>query len=97
MNLFGAENFLGDTTNWGKSLPIIRGRVLEFKPVFNQLKVFNGDQELVDEANQLNERLTNVKELTNNPFLKPVYDFFFGQSIPVAPFPEIERCLGLFP
>ncbi len=52
---------------------------------------------MLDEASQLNERLTNVKELTNNPFLKPVYDFFFGQSIPVAPFPEIERCLGLFP
>ena len=35
MNLFGAENFLGDTTNWGKNLPIIRGKVLEFKPTFN--------------------------------------------------------------
>jgi len=35
MNLFGAENYLGDTTNWGKNLPIVRGKVLEFKPVFN--------------------------------------------------------------
>jgi len=24
-----------------------------------------------------------------------VYDFVFGQTIPVAPFPETETCLGL--
>ena len=97
MNLFGAENYLGDSFNLAKGLPMIRGKVLEFKPTFNQLKVFKGDEELLDEASQLNERLTNIKELTNNPYLKPVYDFFFGNSIPVAPFPEIERCLGLYP
>ena len=34
MNLFGAENFVSDT-NWAKNLPLITGKVLEFKPVFN--------------------------------------------------------------
>jgi len=34
-------------------------------------------------------------EIFENPLLKPVFDFVFGHSIPIAPFPTVERCLGL--
>ena len=31
----------------------------------------------------------------NNPILKPVLNLIFNQPVPLAPFPEVERCLGL--
>jgi hypothetical protein len=34
-------------------------------------------------------------EIYENPMLKPVFEFLFGHSIPIAPFPTVERCLGL--
>jgi len=34
-------------------------------------------------------------EIYENPILKPVFEFVFGHSIPIAPFPTVERCLGL--
>ena len=34
-------------------------------------------------------------ELYNNPILKPVLNLLFNQPIPLVPFPDVERCLGL--
>lgn len=34
-------------------------------------------------------------EIYDNPMLKPVFEFFFGHTVPIAPFPQAERCLGL--
>lgn len=44
-------------------------------------------------------RINGIKdkknELQENKILRPLFDFIFGNTIPLAPFPEIERCLGL--
>ena len=29
--------------------------------------------------------------------MQPVFELFFGHTIPVAPFPQVEGCLGLRP
>lgn len=36
-------------------------------------------------------------EFWNDPILKPLIDLLFAHSVPVAPYPEIETCLGLTP
>lgn len=44
---------------------------------------------------RINEIKDKKNELQQNKILKPLFDFLFGNTIPLAPFPEIERCLGL--
>jgi hypothetical protein len=36
-------------------------------------------------------------EFWTNPMLKPIIEIFYGHSFPFAPFPQVERCLGLAP
>lgn len=33
----------------------------------------------------------------DNPILQPIVELIFGNSIPVAPYPTVEGCLGLKP
>ena len=96
LNVPGAE-LIGADIKLSKYMPLVMGRVVDFRPKFNELKVYHGDEELSNEARTLNEQLTDFKTLSETPGLKPITDFFFGQSIPIAPYPEYERCLGLLP
>lgn len=34
-------------------------------------------------------------EFWENPLLQPFFELFFGHTIPLAPFPTVEGCLGL--
>ena len=78
-------------------LPFIFGRVVDFQPKVNELKVFEEENELFDEADQLNNAINNMRthEFWDDPTIKPVIEFLFANTVPVAPYPEIESCLGL--
>lgn len=80
-------------------LPFIFGHVAEFEPKVKELKVFKEERELRDEAERLNKIIYKMREgiFWEDPVIKPVADFLFGNAVPVAPYPEIERCLGLNP
>ena len=80
-------------------VPLIFGRINDFSPNIHELKVFAGDIEVVDEADALNRAIMEAKthEFWENPVLQPVFEFFFGHTIPLAPFPQVEGCLGLRP
>lgn len=54
LNLPGAE-LIGADINLSKYVPLIMGRVLEFRPKFNELKVYHEEEELSNEARLLNE------------------------------------------
>ena len=46
----------------GQGLPLIYGKLVKFEPIFNEVKVMEGDQEKSDEADQLNRRLQSLRE-----------------------------------
>lgn len=77
LNLPGAE-LIGADINLNKYMPLIMGRVIDFRPKFNELKVYHENEELRNEARTLNEQLTDFKTLSETPALKPISDFFFG-------------------
>lgn len=51
--------------------PLVWGRVIDFQPTIHELKMFNGNQEQVDEAQALNQAIMDARtsEFWNNPFL----------------------------
>ena len=69
---------IGADIKLSKYMPLVMGRVVDFRPKFNELKVYHGDEELSNEARTLNEQLTDFKTLSETPGLKPISDFFFG-------------------
>merc|ERR1712118_368095 len=80
-------------------LPFIFGKVIEFEPTIKELKVFKGEREQLDEADFLNKKILNMRtdKFWDDPKIKPIVELIFGHKIPVAPFPEVERCLGIKP
>lgn len=83
--------------NLAEGVPMIFGIVKDFRPTVKELKVFDKKRKAkVDEANVLNEKIMNLKNLAKtNTVLKMVSEQMFGQGFPMIPFPEVERCLGL--
>jgi len=79
--------------------PLFWGRVKNFKPEIHELKVFEGKYEIHDEAQKLNEAIMNANsaEFWDNPLLTPLKMLFDAHTIPLAPFPSVEGCLGLGP
>lgn len=57
------------------------------------------DKDLDKEAQLLNKKIMDMRyaDFWDNEILKPVVEFLFGNSIPVAQFPNVEKCLGLQP
>ena len=80
-----------------KILPFIFGKVAEFEPKVNELKVFQEDHELFDEADHLNQAINQMRsnEFWENPTIKPIIEFLFANTVPVAPYPDVDSCLGL--
>jgi hypothetical protein len=71
LNIPVLENMLGEYASFlplgelspHKNLPIIFGRLLKFHPTVHELKVFDGSRELKDEADQLNAKISDIKQL----------------------------------
>jgi hypothetical protein len=38
-----------------------------------------------------------TNEFWDNPALQPIFELFFGHTVPLAPYPQVEGCLGLRP
>ena len=80
-------------------VPLIFGRVIDFNPKVHECKVFDGQREILSEEQALNKAIMDAKthEFWENPVLQPVFELFFGHTMPMAPFPQVEGCLGLRP
>jgi hypothetical protein len=87
---------MGDS-NMADGVPLIFGMVKDFRPVVKELKVFDkSGNAMIDEADDLNDKIMNINELSKtDPQLKFVTDTVFNQGIPMVPFPDVARCLGL--
>lgn len=80
-----------------KDLPAVFGRLLKFTPQVRELKMFKNGEELFDEADRLNAKINDYRQFEGDKNYKMLTDFVFGQGIPIAPFPEVSNCLGLYP
>jgi hypothetical protein len=66
--------------NIAEGIPMVFGILKDFRPVVKELKVYdkNGNAK-IDQADDLNEKLSNLKELSRkNPALGMVTDKIFG-------------------
>lgn len=98
INIPGADllgGMAGTTLN--EDVPLIFGKVVDFKPIIKELKIYKGEEALFDEAEKLNNKLSNLRTLHGETGLKALTDTVLGQGIPLVPFPEVQRCLGLSP
>ena len=90
-----------DTKDFVQKQPFIVGRIKDIKPTIHELKIFKREQEIVSEARTAQDKIDELynrrDKLYSNPAYKALLDTVFGQSIPLSPFPEIERCLGVNP
>lgn len=86
-----------DIPKASENVPLIFGRVLRFTPSVHELKVFKGRQQIHDEAAALNDAIVAAQthEFWENPYLRPVLELFYGHTLPIAPFPSMEACLGV--
>ena len=91
----GMFNFGEKIMNEG--IPLVFGRIKDFRPTFNEVRSFKKGKERKDEADKLNKRLDSLKQWNDNTGMKFVTDTLFGQGFPLAPFPAVEKCLGLEP
>jgi len=58
---------------------MVFGKIKEFKPTFNEVKVMKNGVEKRDEAKNLNKRLNDLKRFTDeNAGLKFITDTLFG-------------------
>lgn len=106
-NTFGFANELKKLKlpKLSEHLPFIFARVLDFDPMIHQLKIYKDETDLVDddelseEAQHLRKMIKDMRgsEWWDNPIITPIKDIIFGNSIPVAPYPTVENCLGLKP
>lgn len=75
--------------------PFAAGRIKDLKPKIHELKVLKKDGKVSrDEAKSVQKKLD---ELFSGEASNPLASTTFGQSIPLSPFPEVARCLGLHP
>lgn len=86
--------------NLAQEVPSIFARLKKFDPIINELKVWKGEEEIISEAESLNEKIMSLKNFDMlGPLIgstvKPLIDQIFGMGFPLVPFPSIQRCLGL--
>ena len=97
----GLPDTLLDTEKASKHMPFVFGRIKDFIPTVKELKVFKGDEEMLDEAKVLNKKINEVRNkqkfFESNPLLKIAMETLFGNTIPLFPYPDSEQCLGLLP
>lgn len=88
-----------ESPNMASTVPLIFGKIVSFEPRVHEVKVFKGKTLKRDEAESLNNAINDMRthSFWENPILQPVFELFFGQTIPIAPFPKVEGCLGLGP
>lgn len=79
-----------------KGVASIFGKIKRFDPKVHEIKVYQDDNE-TDEADSINEQIKNMKDFSSNlpETLRPIYNKLLDQGIPLIPFPNIQRCLGL--
>lgn len=84
-------------------LPMHFAKVKYFNPINKEVKVFQQDAQFMDdmpnEAAILDEKIKEMRshEFWENPIIKPIAEYLFGWAIPVAPYPQVESCLGFKP
>ena len=87
-----------ETNKLSSVIPFVFGRVKTFKPKVRELKVFKGDEELMDEAARMNKRIQDLRDpsgFSRDQMNKFALDTLFGNTLPLFPFPDADRCLGL--
>lgn len=98
---FPGDSFVDGIGEIHKSVPFVLGKIKDFKPKINELKLFKGDEEHRDEAAMFNEKLMRWrdqgKKLESDPIIGIAYKALLGNSLPLTPYPSAERCLGLGP
>lgn len=79
-----------------KEAPFINGKIVDFVPVVQEMNVWTNG-ELDDTAgNKLNYYIDNIKRKLDEPAIKMITGFF-NNGVPLVPFPQVQRCLGLIP
>lgn len=88
--------------NMAKDIPSIFGIVKSFDPVINEIHIFKGEDgsqlEAIEEANNLQQKIRDLKSLHKSEEYKsyrPIFEKLMQQGIPIVPFPNFQRCLGL--
>lgn len=96
---FTGEDKKYSTPKMTEHVPLIFGRVLDFRPKIHELKMFDGNREVFSEEDSLNKAIMNMRtnEFWDDPALQPLFELFFGHTVPLAPYPQVEGCLGLSP
>jgi len=105
--MFGVEREIGKLKfpKFSEILPFHFAKVKTFEPVNKEVRIFDSDSEsgsfndMPNEAQNLDEVIKTMRshEFWENPIIKPIAEYLFGYMIPVAPFPQVESCLGFKP
>jgi len=74
-----------------KDIASIFAKIKRLDPKVNELKVFKGGEELMSEAERLNEKIMGLKTLPlgEAEFLRPFIEKILGHGFPLVPFPAI--------
>lgn len=95
------EDFQAEGRKASSEMPFVFGKFKKFNPRISQLKVYKGESEMVAEANAMKKQFDDFKEdanyVSNMPVLKQIIETTIYNIVPLAPYPETERCLGLHP
>ena len=84
--------------NIAEGVPMIFGILKDFRPKIKELKVFDKrGKARLDQADELNDKIMDLKQMMRtHPYLSLVSEQIFGQGFPMVPFPDVERCFGLY-
>ena len=77
-------------------MPNTFGKITDVNFHVSELNLFKNQVELSDKAHILNSLIQDGKDLYKNSGFATLYDSILGKGgIPLAPFPNVEACLGL--
>ena len=74
-----------------KSVASIFAKIKRLDPKVNELKVFKGGEELMSEADSLNEKIMSLKTSPSGEAggLRSIAEKLLGSGFPLVPFPAI--------
>ena len=77
--------------NMVDKIPAIFAKIVRFDPYVSELKVYNGDIVMKDEAEALNKSIMDLKNLPKQTpvVFKPLLNLVTDQGWPIVPFPSI--------
>merc|ERR1712086_412985 len=78
------------------SMPYIYGRIVDFTPRIKELNIKTNGELDKREGDTLNNFISNIKSKMDLPAIKMITGFF-NQGVPMVPFPNVQRCLGMKP